>query len=257
MSIHVKIVFLGDSLTEGREGAPYLHALQRRVTADAHLRAVCLVNAGVGGDTVVNLARRIPREVIPLEPAWVVVQVGLNDATTYLLRHALPTPRTLLTRRYFRRHKRVRAIAPGRFADGLRVVVDMLATRTTARIALCTPTTLGESPQSRRARLLDEYARVVRQVARERGCALIDVHAAFAARLGELPSRSQWSWVGARLARLLPAAAYDRRARLSGYTYVFDGVHLTDRGAELVADVLYAWLCARVVTGTPSPHQPA
>jgi lysophospholipase L1-like esterase len=171
----VRIVFLGDSLTEGVGGVAYLRLLRERARVDPRLSAVELINAGVGGDTVVNLARRGAQGVVSHDPDWVVIQVGVNDCATWLLRRSPLTPRTIRGRRYFSRIKQVPgAIAPRRHGDGLRVLIADLRAATRARIALCTPSLYGESPQDRSWRLLERYVEVVMQVATERGCPIID-----------------------------------------------------------------------------------
>ena len=152
----MRIVFLGDSLTEGREGASYLRVLGEWVAGTPELRGVELINAGVGGDTVLNLARRVERDVAPHDPDWVVVFAGANDCTTALLRRGWPTPRVLLARRYFRRSKGLRAaVTPEAFLAGLRVLVAALRSRTRARSDICTPATHGKTGASMQSRLLE------------------------------------------------------------------------------------------------------
>jgi hypothetical protein len=62
----MRIVFLGDSLTEGVDGASYLRVLRGQVADDPRLHSVTLINAGRGGDTVFNVARRVARDVVPV-----------------------------------------------------------------------------------------------------------------------------------------------------------------------------------------------
>ncbi|HZC76499.1 MAG TPA: GDSL-type esterase/lipase family protein [Ktedonobacterales bacterium] len=238
----MRVVFFGDSLTEGTNGASYLRLLAERVRAEQALAAVELVNAGVGGDTVVNLLRRMKRAVVAQAPDWVVVFIGCNDCMTWQVRRSL-LPAGIASRRYFRRHKDVReALSPVRFRDGLRMLVDALRERLAARIALCTPATIGESLTARPWRRLDRYAEVVRFVAAERGCDLIDVHAAFAEALASLPPRPRLAPLRGLRARALPPGDYEAVARARGYRLVYDGLHLTHAGADLVAATMFAWL---------------
>lgn len=237
-----RIVFFGDSLTEGINGASYLRLLAERVRAERAVAAVELVNAGVGGDTVVNLLRRMERAVVAQAPDWVVVFIGCNDCMTWQVRRSL-LPAGVAARRYFRRHKHVReALSPVRFRDGLRILVDALRERSAADIALCTPATIGESLTARPWRRLDRYAEVVRFVAAERGCDLIDVHAAFAEALASLPPRPRLALLRGLRARALPPADYEAIARARGYRLVYDGLHLTHAGADLVATTIFSWL---------------
>lgn len=254
----MRVVFFGDSLTEGIPGAAYLDALARRAAADARMRDIELVNAGVGGDTIVNLARRMDHDVVPLAPDWVVVFVGVNDAATWLLRRSFPTPWSYRTWRYFREYKGVRrAVTPERYLRGLRGLVDGMHARTDARVALCTPAASGESPGSHAWRALDRYAEAVRWVASERDCALIDVHAAFECALAGRPRRTPRQW----LAAIKPLGPEDDDietiARERGYLLTFDGTHLTSRGADLVAGALYDWLSAVVTADSTAADAPA
>jgi lysophospholipase L1-like esterase len=222
-----KIVFLGDSLTEGVDGDSYLRALGELLAGDGRLPPIDLINAGQGGDTVLNLARRVSRDVVPHAPDSVVVFIGVNDCRTWYVRRSPPSLATVRSGYYFLRRKGVwRAITPQRFEHGLRALVDDLRAQTQARIALCTPATASESRDLRAERMLDQYADAVRQVARERDCALIDVRAA-----------------------VLEAIGQRRATATSGLWLTIDGVHLSDGGAQLVADVFHDWL----LTQFPSP----
>lgn len=239
----MRIVFFGDSLTEGVDGAPYLDMLRQRTQADPRLAGIELINAGIGGDTVVNLARRIERDVVPRQPDWVVIFAGVNDCTTYLLSRSLPTFSRYRSRRYFRREKGVRQpVTLERFRDGLRILIEGIRARTPARIALCTPAASGESLQSHAWRTLDRYAAMARLVASERGCPLIDIHAAIARELATLPERSLSVRVAAVRAHWLREAGIEAQARARGYALTYDGYHFTARGAAFVASVFEEWL---------------
>ena len=246
----MRIVFFGDSLTEGVDGASYLRALEKHVRADARLAGIELVNAGSGGDTVVNLARRIGRDVVPYQPDWVVVFIGVNDCATYLCSRSLPTLTNYRSRRYFRGVKGVRQpISPERFRDGLRIVVEGIRARTPARVAICTPSTFGESLHARTWRTLGRYAAMARLVAAERGCPLVDVRVAFERELAMLPERSLA--VRLRAAGVRPSTGEDIEAlaRRRGYALTHDGIHYTERGAALVADVFERWLLDTALFG--------
>ena len=222
-----KFVFLGDSLTEGVDGASYLRALGGLLASDARLPPIDLINAGQGGDTVLNLARRVSRDVVPHAPDSVVIFVGVNDCRTWYVRRSLPTLATLRSGYYFLWRKGIwRAVTPQQFERGLQALVEDLRARTQARIALCTPATASESRDPRAERMLDLYANAVRQVARERNCALVDVRTAMLDAIGQR----------------MPTAT-------SGPQLTIDGVHLSDAGAQLVAAVFHAWL----LTQFPSP----
>lgn len=250
----MRVVFLGDSLTEGVGGASYLDALRDLAAMDPLLAGIKLMNAGRSGDTALHLARRVPLDVAPHQPDWVMIFVGANDATTALVWRAhIPTLRTIRQRRYFaRRHVRC-AITPARFADALRLVVDTISATTSARVALCTPATVDEAIHTPTWRLLGHYATAVHHVAAERDCQVIDLYSRFTASIAHLPPRPLAGRIRSGVAQSLGAPqprAYEAAARRYGYSLTHDGIHFTQRGAALVASALADWL--RSVT-TQSP----
>jgi hypothetical protein len=95
---------------------------------------------------------------------------------------------------------------------------------------------------SREWQLLSAYATIVRRVADERGCPLVDLRATFArALLGLRPRRYCHGKIDA--ATLSAAGGdYDQVARRCGYRLVCDGIHLSTRGAELAATEVYHWM---------------
>ena len=73
----MRIVCFGDSLTWGEYGGSYVDELARLLPQHT------FVNAGVGGDMVVNLLRRLDEDVIAQTPDAAFVMVGGNDAVAY------------------------------------------------------------------------------------------------------------------------------------------------------------------------------
>lgn len=244
----MRIVFLGDSLTEGVDGASYLRLLGERAAADARLAGVELINAGMAGDTAEHLLARVERDVVARQPDAVLVLIGVNDCTTLLLRRRLPTLPNLRSRVYFRQHKGLRgAVTPTRYAAALRGLAAAIRERTDARLALCTPPTIGEAPGSSDWRAIDRYAAATRAVAAECGADLLDLRAAFARELVGLPpapARGLRGLADERRARAVQARGQgiEAQAQARGLRLTYDGLHLTARGAELVADVISSWL---------------
>jgi lysophospholipase L1-like esterase len=241
-----RVVFLGDSLTEGTHGASYLAVLRRMLAETTSLSSVKLVNAGVGGDTVGNLLPRVARDVAPHDPDWVVVFIGTNDCTTWLIRHGL-WRRLVFWRawRYFPAEKGVTTpMTPLRFEAGLRRLITELRRQSRARVALCTPPPPGIEPRSLRWRLMESYVEVIRRVAAQMDCGLIDLYARWSALARSLPRRT----VVQRLRSLAGevwgdgGADIETMARDRGYALTFDAIHFSAKGATLAADVMRNWL---------------
>jgi acyl-CoA thioesterase I len=223
------LVCLGDSLTQGTIGASYVDILRERLGPGARV-----VNAGVDGDTVVNLLRRAARDVAPHRPDLVTVLVGLNDigaAYGGAAQHA-----------YYRLVKRTPLdLTPARFGAAYRRLIAELRARTGAAVALCTPTTIGEVPDDPVQHLVDAYATVVRALALQEGLPLIDLRAAFASAIAADPRPGPpykiWQAPLDSMA-VARGASYAGLAARRGLRLLCDGVHLAGPGAELVAETM-------------------
>jgi len=214
------------------------------------------INAGLGGDTVENLPRRLAAHVAVRDPNWVVVLIGANDCTTWLIRRGLWRPIVFLrTRRYFAREKGVSgAITPQRFESGLRALVTEIRSQTQARLALCTPPPHGVEPRSPRWRLMARYPEAIRRVAVEVDCDLIDLNARWSAVARDVPRqtlRQRWRVLLGAL-RGDGASDIETLARERGYILTFDGVHFSARGAALAAEVMRDWLATVVMSAGPA-----
>jgi len=70
-----RIVFLGDSITDGNTLAELVH----QALADAGETPPVCINAGVGGDTAAQMLKRLDRDVLPRRPDLVALSAGIND----------------------------------------------------------------------------------------------------------------------------------------------------------------------------------
>jgi lysophospholipase L1-like esterase len=251
-----RVVFFGDSLTEGTHGASYLATLQGMLAEAPELSGVRLINAGLGGDTVENLRRRLATDVTPRDPDWVVVLIGTNDCTTWLANGGV-LRRSIFrnSRRYFAQEKGVtKAIDPQRYEAGLRALVAEIRGQTRAHIALCAPPPIGVESHALRWRMLTRYAGAVCRVSDEADCDLIDLHARWSAVARALPRRTlrqRWRGLIGAL-RGDGGADIETLARERGYILTFDGVHFSARGAALAAEVMRDWLMTVAMRTDPA-----
>ncbi|MBS3762760.1 MAG: hypothetical protein KGZ25_05575 [Planctomycetes bacterium] len=72
---HKRIVFLGDSITDGHTYPLLLEQALR----EAGFRVPDLINAGVAGDTAKDMSERLQRDVLSRQPTMVFVSAGIND----------------------------------------------------------------------------------------------------------------------------------------------------------------------------------
>jgi len=224
------LVCFGDSLTEGAIGVSYVELLRQRLPP-----AVRVINAGINGDTTINLLRRVERDVVPYRPDLIVLLVGLNDlSTAYGWRS---------NRAYYRAIKRVHVeLTPARFAALYRQLIARLHERTGAKLALCTLTTVGERLDHPFQAYLDAYSTIIRALAEQEQLQLIDLRSAFRAALAEQPRDGpayhiwtpllDWAVIGLR------GRTYADLTARRGYRLLCDGAHLADAGAALVAETM-------------------
>lgn len=235
MALQKTLVCFGDSLTEGTIGASYVELLRQRLPGSR------VINAGINGDTTLNLLRRVDRDVAPHRPDLVLLLVGLNDIGTAYGEPAI--------RPYYRVVKRVGiAITPRRFARLYRGLIVALRACAGGRLALCTLTTLGERPDDPIQTTLDAYSTIIHALALQERLPLIDLRAAFRAAIAAEPRDGPlyhiWTplldWGAIRWCGQSYADLGARR----GYRLLCDGAHLAPAGAALVADTMLPCVCA-------------
>ncbi|MBK1876165.1 SGNH/GDSL hydrolase family protein [Pelagicoccus mobilis] len=91
---NIKLLFIGDSITDcGRErrtpdspwdiptnlGNGYVDLLNGLIQNQHPESNVRILNRGIGGNTVRDLAQRWQRDVIHLQPDWLSIKIGIND----------------------------------------------------------------------------------------------------------------------------------------------------------------------------------
>jgi lysophospholipase L1-like esterase len=242
------IVFLGDSITEGKIGASYVERIRTQLQPD-----VRVINAGINGDTTVNMWRRIDRDVLPHQPSMVVVIAGLNDlGTAYALQPQ---------RHYYRWLKQNWIeLTPTRFAASYQRLIITLQQRTNAQIVVATPTSLTEQLDMPVQTLINAYSAIVWAVAARMHVPVIDTRAAFLRAIAEDPRPGPDYRIEVAVQDMitvgLKQASYRELTHQRGYRLLCDGAHLADAGADLVATtmipILRQLLAHSVAPSTPS-----
>jgi lysophospholipase L1-like esterase len=222
----MKIVFLGDSLTWGGYGGNFVPHVA------AQLPDHEIVNAGIGGDTVLNLLRRVEYVLETETPDAVFTMVGGNDAVSYSM------PRT---RPYYRRAKGIKdgIVTPEHFTSAYRELLSQI------QLAFAQPL-VGLPPTEYSRELIEirkQFSARAQQVADRMNVPVLDlcetftpdepierdpVDLRFIQVIGE---RSGTDW-----------ADYEAERQKWGYTYTFDGMHLMPAAAEQMADIIAAFL---------------
>ncbi len=161
-----RILFLGDSITEqGVKPKGYVALLQEDLRARHPELGLEIIGAGISGNKVTDLEKRLSKDVIERKPNIVVIYIGINDVWHWALENHKGT-----TKEEFERMLR-EIIARIRYSG--------------SEILLCTPSVIGENPDSTVGQnpMLNEYCAISRRVAFDQGIRLCDLRKAFIAYL--------------------------------------------------------------------------
>lgn len=159
-----RIVFLGDSITQAGAGPTGYVTLIRKTLNEKHKDLdIEVIGAGVSGNKVPDLQKRLDRDVLKTKPTLVVIYIGVNDVW-----HGENDP--------------ARGTSPEKFEAGLKEIIGRIKDAG-ARVVLCTPSVIGEKKANKLDAKLDEYADISRKVAKETGVPLCDLRKAFRAHL--------------------------------------------------------------------------
>ncbi len=164
-NIMERICWVGDSITANGEFISNIWGYLLRKFAD---RRIEFYNCGISGDTVQNVIERFDRDVVPCKPQQAVVMLGMNDsgAADYSESGFMPAQELLQ-----------------KYRDDMSRLLQMLE-QTGAELILCTPTPYDDSAMLQaqcdvgRNKTLGCYAEIVREIAAEKGCPVVDFWAA-------------------------------------------------------------------------------
>lgn len=223
----MKIVLFGDSLTEGSYGGSYFDTLVKLMPEHE------LINAGVGGNTVINLLSRVEDDVLAHQPDAVLVMVGGNDAISS------SQPKT---RSYYRQAMNIPegVVTPEIFEQAYR---DLLTRLQLAHIVVWVGLEPNEYNSATLAAVTDYNARA-KNIARSFNIPVLDLMEAFPAP-APLPDRPDLGidyilTIGAREKR--GWNDYETARQSGGFTFTFDGLHLTPESAQKAAEHIAAFI---------------
>ncbi len=201
-----RIVFFGDSITQaGVQPTGYITKLTQLLTEKNIGNNYELVGAGIGGNKAYDLYLRMEDDVLSKKPDAVVIWVGVNDVW----------------------HKRT--YGTGTDADKFEKFYNAIIKKLKANnitVLICTPATIGEKTDftNELDGDLNKYSEIIRSIAKNNNCALIDLRKAF----------------------LAYNLTNNRENKESGILTT-DRVHLNEKGNQFVAEEMYKALSQSVI----------
>jgi lysophospholipase L1-like esterase len=204
------------------------------------------VNLGVGGDLSFNVVRRLGR-VLAAQPDRVIILIGTND----ILASVFPN-----FRRFVRLWKGLSAEPTvQRFEENLELITRRLRQATQARIALCSLAPVGEDPhsidpvQSRLNDLCAAYNGAIREVSSREGTEYIGLYEAFQEQLACSKSANPFTrfsfpafYRDYVVREMILRRSFDEIARINGWEFHIDGIHLNTRGGRILTEAVQRFL---------------
>lgn len=167
-----RIVFIGDSITDcGRTGAAapwgagYVSMVRNLLSARYPELGLTILNRGISGNTVRDLAARWELDVVAERPDWLSVKIGINDCWRYFKGRA------------------EEAVPLAEYGATLRRLLDRTQQATTARLILMTPYMIEPDTSVPMRKEMDRYSAVVARLAPAYGALLVDTQAAWTTAL--------------------------------------------------------------------------
>ncbi len=172
------MLFIGDSITDcGRRdraapyGDGYVSLVAALLQAELPSLAPVIVNKGIGGDTVRDLAARWERDVEAERPDVLSVMIGINDVWWG-----------------FSQHQPERAVPIEEYGSTLASLLDRSAAMG-AQLVVMEPYMIQPSGADPMRTLMDQYGAVARQTGTARGATIVQTQRAFdRALLGTTPA---------------------------------------------------------------------
>lgn len=223
----MKLGFFGDSLTWGGYGGNWVPLVAQAFPMHE------ILNLGVGGDTVINLQRRLPSILEQHQPDALFVMVGGNDAVSY----CMPA-----TRLYYKSNKGILPdgiVTPDLHASTYRELLEAIQLQHVQVF-------VGLSPTEYNRELVEvrhDYNQRVRDITARMNLPTLDLNPYFTPThpierepvslkfIQEIGQRVSSAW-----------SDFEAERAKFGYTYTFDGMHLLPSVAARFAQLIIAFL---------------
>lgn len=230
---HTVVACLGDSNTHASLASSYVAMLRDRFGRQGYE----FINAGINGQTSAGLLKRMD-EIISCRPDALTILIGSNDA------------------------RATKDWGLAAYRDNLNAILHRLRAGTHARIALLSLPPLGDDRASQINQSVGRYIELVADAALVPGVAYLPVHEALAMLVrtnlsGALqPYRLRFTLMLANaFRRYVRRRSWDEIAARKGFIVSIDQIHLNDRAATVVADLIADWLEPTTTTRGPATRQ--
>ncbi|WP_161596862.1 SGNH/GDSL hydrolase family protein [Chitinophaga vietnamensis] len=237
----ITVACLGSSTTAAKGTFNWIAALESR----PRNKPFHFINFGVGGDLAYNTCQRL-RQVVNSNPDYVIIIIGSNDILSIVFDNV---------RRLYKRWKHLpQEPSPEWFQHNLQIIIQRLKQETPARIAIASLAQVGEDPypihpvQKQLNDLFRRFSEIIKKTAQAENVAYIPFYERFHEQIIASPGQAFTKF------RFLPfyrdylfrefilGYSFDKIARINGWKFHIDGVHLNTRGGMILTDLVQGFL---------------
>ncbi len=217
--------------------ADYVGLLRARLGQDGY----AFVNAGINGNLAWNVLQRLD-DIVACRPDAVTLLVGTNDVLATLGEPWEPM---------YRRQQHI-PVTPtlAWYVESVRGIIDRLRAETGVHLAILDLPPVGEDLDSEINGRVVEYNAALREIAAEAGLRVLPLHDRLVALLPAdgtpPPFEGRRGLMGSAIfRRLVLRRSWDEISEAHGLALLTDHVHLNDRAAAVVAELVAEWLASR------------
>ncbi len=222
----MKILFLGDSITEGIPGVSYVSIMQDS-NSDYDL-----VNRGVGGDTVSSLLRRVKKMNDLSSFDQIVLFVGVNDVFGKLT-NTYKILKTLTKQRW----AKDTSIFKKQYEDLIAHIM-----KKNKNIIIIPPLLIGEDISNKWNIELYTLIKIVNDISRNNNLTYLDLYSEFK---GYLNDKQISNYLPMKITELLKdvkglttPSLVDQKSNERGLHLTLDGVHINSKGAKIISKAI-------------------
>ena len=230
------IACIGDSLTHGNIGDCWVETLRSDFPEDIFL------NEGINGDVVWQVQQRI-EPILACKPDIVILMIGSNDVMASFNKKS--------GERYRRKNNLLEVPTFESYQKLLPKLIDSLSA--TSKIAICTLPPIGENKDSIVNNHVNKFNKFIELTAKNKNITLLPVSKLLREDLSirTYPSRSDYDPSALPIIRRIYGGtaqhyifnkSWDEVAKSKGQWILFDQIHLGERGAKIVFNIVKKYI---------------
>ncbi len=237
------VVCIGDSITHGRVSANYVDIVAGKLDSKRYV----LVNAGINSELAYNVLQRL-EEIIKCKPDFVTILIGTNDANgTMSEKNAA---------RAVKEMKLPQKPTAEWYRQNLVALCKKLKAETEAKIALLSLPPIGEEINSEAYERTVKFSKIIREVSQAEGVTYLPLNERITEYLkaeNHVPALTyKKGFLGVMYKGIffhfLLGRSFDEISESNGFLIVTDFLHLNNRGAEMVAELIEGFVRGAAAT---------